>query len=246
MLALGARHHGWMAPRLARLLARGETAPAVVSGFRRTVRIEAALGVVALGLAGALGVTAPPAPPGAPELDAPAFRHERTLDAARVRLEITPLRPGPNAIRLAISDPAGRPLADATAAIVQVTPADASVGAVTFQLERVEPGVFVARSAVLGLVGRWSGRLVVQRTNAYDVNDRFELVVADAATTHVHDAPASLPSRRAPLDRVTAGAILAIAAVTIVLFVRSRRQLETARRLLAETPQPPAPAPAPR
>jgi hypothetical protein len=49
-----------------------------------------------------------------------------------------------------------------------------------------------------------------------------------------------------PLDRVTAGAILAIAAATFVLFLRSRRQLETARRLLTQTPQPPAPAPAPR
>ena len=189
MLALGARHQGWVAPRLTRALARGETAPAVVLGFRRSVRLEAALGLVALGLAGALGVTAPPAPPsrspGARR--GPAFRHERTLDEARVRLEVTPLRPGPNAIRLTVTDPAGRPLADATAAIVQVTPVDASVGAVTFQLDRVAPGVFAAPSAALGLVGRWSGRLVVQRTNAYDVNDRFELVVAEGRPrAHAH------------------------------------------------------------
>ena len=99
---------------------------------------------------------------------------------------------------------------------------------------------------MLGLVGRWSGRLVVQRVNAYDVNDRFELVVAEAATPHVHDVPAALPPRRVPLDRVTAGAIVAIAAASIALFARSRRQLETARRLLDETPQTPAQAPAPR
>ncbi len=99
---------------------------------------------------------------------------------------------------------------------------------------------------MLGLVGRWSGRLVVQRTNAYDVNDRFELAVAEAPSAHVHDAPAAPPPRRAPLDRVTAGATVVIAAATIALFVRSRRQLETARRLLAETPQPPASSPAPR
>ena len=66
------------------------------------------------------------------------------FDATRVRLEIAPLRPGPNAIRLRVTDPAGRPLADATAAMVQVTPADASVGAVTFQLDRAGPGEFVA------------------------------------------------------------------------------------------------------
>jgi copper transport protein len=249
MLALAAWHQGWVTPRLARALAGGEMGLVLVAGFRRSVRLEATLGVVALALAGVLGVTAPPAPAvpsAASQPGAPGFRHERALDDARVRLEITPLHPGPNAIRLAITDPAGRPLADATAALVQVTPVDASVGAVTFQLDRVGPGEFAAPSAVLGLVGRWSGRLVVQRVNAYDVNDRFELLVTEAATPHVHDVPAALPPRPVPLDRVTAGAILAIAAASISLFARSRRQLENARRLLDRTPQTPAHAPASR
>ena len=66
MLALGGWHQGWVEPRLTRALARGETAPRAVLAFRRSVRLEAALGLVALGLAGVLGVTAPPAPPGGP------------------------------------------------------------------------------------------------------------------------------------------------------------------------------------
>ena len=258
MLALGAWHQMWLAPRLTRALAARETAPEAVLAFRRSVRREATLGLVALGLAGALGVTAPPAPPAAATPGAaPAFRHERTFDEARVRLEVTPLHPGPNAIRLTVTDPAGRPLADATAAMVQVTPVDASVGAVTFQLDRAAPGVFVAPSAALGLVGRWSGRLVVQRTNAYDVNDRFELVVAEgAAAGEPHGAhaasadrppePAAPAPRGTPFDRLTAGAALSMAVVTFALVLRSRRRLEAVRRLLAETPPPPARAPAPR
>jgi copper transport protein len=249
MLTLAAWHQGWVTPRLTRALGGREISPGAVAGFRRSVRLEAALGVAALGLAGVLGVTAPPVP-AIPAADAapaaPAFRHERVLEEARVRLEITPLRPGPNAIRLSVTDPAGRSLADATAALVQVTPADGSVGPVTFQLDRMGPGEFAAPSAVLGLVGRWNGRLVVQRTNAYDVNDRFELVVAEAATPHVHDVPGMPPPRRKPLDRITVGALLAIAVLTTALFLKSRRQLETARRLLIETPEPPASAPAPR
>ena len=156
------------------------------------------------------------------------------------------MRPGPNAIRLAVTDPGGRPLADATAAMIQVTPADARVGAVTFQLDRAGPGEFVAPAAVLGLVGRWSGRLVIQRSGAYDVNERFELVVSEAPSTHAHDSPTGPARRPLPLDRLSGVVALAVAATTLLLYLRNRRGLRTVRRLLADIPQPPASAPAPR
>jgi copper transport protein len=247
MLALGGWHQGWVEPQLVRAIEGGEAAAEWVSRFRRSVRIEAALGLLALAAAGALGVTAPPAPAASIPGGGPAaFRHDRAFDEARVRLEIAPLRPGPNEIRLTVTDPAGRPLADATAAMVQITPADASAGALTFQLAREAPGVFIAPSAVLGLVGRWSGRLTVQRHDAYDVNDRFDLVVAESAATHGHGVPAA-PARRAlPLDRFTGGAALVTAIVTLALFLRSRRRLAAARRLLADTSEAPAAAPARR
>ena len=247
MLALGGWHQGWVEPRLVRAIEGREAAAKWVLRFRRSIRIEAALGLLALAAAGALGVTAPPTPAASmPGESHPAFRHDRAFDEARVRLEIAPLRPGPNEIRLTVTDPAGRPLTDATAAMVQVTPADASVGALTFQLAREAPGVFVAPSAVLGLVGRWSGRLTVQRQDAYDVNDRFDLVVAESEATHGHGVPAA-PARRAPpLDRFTGGAALVTAIVTLALFLRSRRRLAAARRLLADTSEAPAAAPARR
>jgi copper transport protein len=246
MLALGGWHQGRIGPALVGAIGRGETAPGPAGRFRRSIRIEAGLGVVALALAGTLGVTAPPARPGASAPPSTGFVHEQTVDAARVRLEIAPLRPGPNAIRLRVTDLAGGPLADATAAMVQVTPADAGVGAVTFSLERTGPGQFVAPAAVLGLVGRWTGRLVVQRTDAYDVNDRFELVVSDQASSHAHGEPAGPVQRALPLDRVTGGAALATAAITLALFLRSRCRLAAARRLLADTPGSPASLPASR
>jgi copper transport protein len=248
MLALGGWHQGRIGPRLCQALAAGGSAGSVVSGFRRTVRLEAALGLVALGLAGVLGVTMPPARPDPIDHAAShaGFVHERALDEARVRLDIAPLRPGPNRIRLAVTDPSGGPLADATAAMVQVTPVDAGIGAVTFQLDREAPGVFVTPSAVLGLVGRWSGRLAVQRTNAYDVNDRFELIVAEAPAAHPSARPDAPARRGAPLDRVTGAVALAVLLVTLALLLRSRRELAAARRLLAHTPLPPAAAPAQR
>ncbi len=246
MLALGAWHQAGVEPSLSRALA-GRPSGSSAPRFRRSIRAEAALGIGALALAGTLGVTAPPAPAaaGAPETS-PGFRHERVFDEARVRLDVTPLHPGPNAIRLAVTDPAGRPLADATAAMVQVTPADASVGAVTFQLDRVGPGEFAAPVAVLGLVGRWSGRLVVQRAGAYDVDDRFDLVVTEATSGHGHGEPADSSRRALPLDRVSGVVVVGTAAITLVLFLRSRRQLRAVRRLLATTPRPPAVTPASR
>jgi copper transport protein len=247
MLGLGAWHQGRIGPSLVRAVARGTPEPGPVARFRRSIRAEAALGLVALGLAGALGVTAPPSAPTSTERPSGAFRHERVLDEARVRLEITPLRPGPNAMRLTVTDPAGRPLSDATAAMVQVTPVDAGVGAVTFQLDRAAPGEFVLPAAVLGLVGRWNGRLVVQRSGAYDVNDRFELVVPDETATHAHAAPAGPATRHASVfDRVTGCALLAAIATVSPLFLWSRRRLRIARRLLADTPSRPAAAPASR
>jgi copper transport protein len=248
MLGFGAWHQGRIGPALLRAVQRGEAAPAAVSRFRQSIRLEAALGLIALALAGVLGVTAPP-PPSAPSTDRPAsaaFRHERAFDEAHVRLEIVPLRPGPNTIRVTVTDHAGRPLSDATGAMVQVTPVDASVGAVTFQLDRAAPGEFVAPSAVLGLVGRWNGRLVVQRSGAYDVNDRFELTVAEGGAVHAHGEPSEPVRRASPFDRVTGLAALVTAAIALLLFLRNRRRLSTVRRLLTDTSEPPAVAPAPR
>ena len=85
MLALGAWHQMWLAPRLTRALAARETAPEAVLAFRRSVRrrgdarprrarpgrrprCDGAAGAASRGDAGA----------------APAFRHERTFDEARV------------------------------------------------------------------------------------------------------------------------------------------------------------------
>lgn len=228
MLALGAYHQRRVHGRLRAALLRGTGDPKTVTRFRRSLRTEAALGLVALLLAAVLGTTAPPGPSAA---DASAgFRHERALDEARVRLDVSPLRPGPNMIQLTVTDPAGRPLADATAAMVQLVPAAGGVGPVTFPLTRTGPGTFGAPDAVLGIVGRWEGRLAVQRDGAYDVNDRFELILADAlpaATVHVH-------GRSTPLDAYSAWTTAGITLATAALWAQSRRTRRATRRLVAD------------
>jgi copper transport protein len=232
MLALAGYHQLAVSRRLRAAIAHHRADPPTVARFGRTLRTEATLGVTALLLAAVLGVTPPPAPAAA---DIPAgFRHERTVDEARVRLEVTPLRPGPNAIRLTIATRDGQPLADATAALVQFVPTTGGVGPATFSLTRTAPGTFEMADAVLGIVGRWNGRLVVQRDGAYDVNDRFELILPDAAaaasTTHVHGQAGSL-------NRLTAWSLTGISLGTAVLWARAWRTRRDTLRLVADANQ---------
>lgn len=227
MLALGAYHQRRVHRRLREALARRAGDVATVRGFRHTLRVEAGLGFAALLLAAILGTTALPAPPPAAS---PGLRHERTVEEARVRLEVAPLRPGPNTIRLTVTAPDGRPLGDATAALVQLVPVAGGVGPVTFSLTRTGPGAFGVTDAVLGLVGRWEGRLVVQRDGAYDVNDRFELEVAEgspAAVGHAH-------GRSLPLDAVTGFSVAGITLAAAALWAASWRTRRLTRRLVAD------------
>ena len=228
MLALAAYHQQRVHRRLRDAVAGGRDDGATVSRFRHSLRIEAGLGVVALLFAAVLASTspAPPAVAGASS----GFRLERSFEAARVRLDVTPLRPGPNTIHVTVTDPAGRPLTDATGALVQLVPAAGGVGPVTFPLVRTGPGVFTTPEAVLGIVGRWDGRLVIQREGAYDVNDRFELTLADRSSV----APHHTHGRALPLDTVTAWSTAGITLATAALWVAGRRTRRATRRLVAD------------
>jgi copper transport protein len=226
MLALGAYHQQRVHVRLREALAHRAADAGTVTRFRWSLGTEATLGLVALLLAATLGATAPPGPAVAGA--SPGFRRERSLEEARVRLEVTPLRPGPNRIGLTVTDPAGRPLADATAAMVQLVPVAGGVGPVTFPLTQTSPGVFGVPDAVLGIVGRWEGRLVVQRDGAYDVNDRFDLVLPDAPPAgHAHGRPLRL-------DQVTAWTTAVIALAAAALWAASWRTRRATRCLVAD------------
>ena len=120
MLALAGYHQQRVHRRLRDAVAGGRADGATLARFRRSLRTEAGLGLVALLFAATLASTSP-SHLAVPDADA-AFHHERTLDDARVRLDVTPLRPGPNTIQLTVTDAAGHPLADATGALVQLVP----------------------------------------------------------------------------------------------------------------------------
>jgi copper transport protein len=215
MLALATHHRFVVQRRLARA-----PHPRVAQRFVRTVRVEAGAGLVALLLGAVLGSTAPP-PPAAAE--PPRFRRDFTAEGATVVLEAWPLLAGHNTVRVGVTGPAGQPLADASAVLLQLTPAAGGVGPSALTLERLGPGRFESGHVLLGLTGPWHGRLVVQRQDAFDLNHSFEL--------RVGGDPAGQPRPRRGLDATTGVAALAIVAATGLLLLDAQRQLRAASLL---------------
>jgi copper transport protein len=209
MLALAAYHRFVVQRRLARA-----PVPGVAERFRQTLRVEAGAGIIALLLGAILGTTAPP-PPAVTE--PPRFQRDLAGEEGKVTLEAWPLLPGHNTVSVRVTDPAGRPLADARTALLQLTPAAGGVGPSALALDPVGPGRFESGHVLLGLAGTWRGRLVIQRQDAFDLNHSFELRVSPGA-------PGDAGPRRG-LDATTGVIALAIVAATALLLLDAGRQL---------------------
>jgi copper transport protein len=231
MVALGGYHQLIAHPRiLAGLDRSGRNATPASQSFRRTLRIEALLGLLALFLAACLGTTSPPAPP-QPDI-AETFRQAHAVDDAHVVIEVTPLRPGPNEIRLAVTGRDGQPLTDTTAALLQLQVTGSEMAPMAVTLAPESPGSFRQNAVILGLEGRWQGQVTVQRQGAYDLHDRFELALTSHADQH---AP---PHASGGMNAIAALAYLAIAGGTLLLLLMSVRRLHAALQRIAVGNQP--------
>jgi copper transport protein len=226
MVALGGYHQLIAHPHILASLDRSDRdATHTSQRFRRTLRIEALFGLLALLLAACLGTTSPPAPP-QPHADE-TFRQEHAVGDARVVIEVRPLRPGPNEIRLTVTGRDGRPLTDATAALLRLQAAGSETAPMAVTLTRESPGSFRQKAVILGMEGRWQGRVTVQRQGAYDLHDRFELALTSQTDEH---AP---PPTSVGINPITALVYLAIAGGTLFLLLMSIRRLHAARQRIA-------------
>jgi copper transport protein len=188
MLALGGYHQFIVHPRMVASLDQSDGRRHLVcQRFKRTLRIEAVLGLLALLLASSLGTTSPPS--GVPAAAAATFRQVRVVDDAQLAIEVWPLRPGPNTIRLTVTGRDGHALTDATAAMLQLQAEGSDTAPLGFMFDREAPGVFIRRDTVLGMEGRWKGHVMIQRRWAYDLHDGFELVLTSQTD------PRETPSR---------------------------------------------------
>ena len=144
MLALGGYHQFIVHPRmLASLTPTAGGEDLVSQPFRKTLRIEALLGLLALLLAAVLGTTSPPVI--APIPVAETFRQSQLVDGMQITIEVWPVRPGPNTIRLSINDGDGHALSDATAALLQLQVEDTETAPMGVALAREAPGIFVGK-----------------------------------------------------------------------------------------------------
>ena len=236
MVALGGYHQFIVHPRILASLDRsGGSADLNGQRFRQTLRIEALLGVLALLLAAFLGTTSPPSTP-PPHVDE-TFRQAHAVDDAQLAIEIKPLRPGPNDIRLTVTGRDGQPLTNVTGALLQLQVQGSETAPIGVTLAQQSPGIFHGKDVILGMEGRWKGQVTVQRQGAYDLHDHFELTL----TGHTdQQAPPPSPVGTNP---VTALAYLGIIGVTLILLLMSIRRLKAAIRRSAVSYQHPVSEP---
>jgi copper transport protein len=223
--ALGGYHQFVAHPHIVASLERsGRSLDRGAQRFSKTLRIEAILGLLALLLAAFLGTTSPPSTTPLPVAE--GFRQVRAVEGAQLTLEVSPLRPGPNTIRLTVTDRDGQALPEAMAALVQLQATGSNAAPLGFTLQRESAGVFVKNDVVLGIEGTWKGQVIVQRQGAYDLSERFELALSGQPEQHV-----TSPSAAAS-NGVMILIYLGIAGLTIALLMMSKRRLSSALRRL--------------
>ena len=146
MLALALWHRARAVPQLA----RGQAAP-----VGRTIRIEAALGLVVLCLA--MGFRLAP-PPVAPVADPPSLHLHGPKAMADIAFSASP--PGAVSLRLSLADGDFGPL-EPQEVRLSLTDPEAGIGPLTVQALRQEPGLWITPPVTLPSPGPWQVRLML-------------------------------------------------------------------------------------
>lgn len=179
MLGLGALHLLRVSPvfrtaavSVGQMMAR---AGAVERLFRRTLLLEATLGIALLLATGFLTDTSPPGRVAA----APraAFSQTQTIDDLDVTLTINPNRPGNNEIVAAFVDKRGSKQA-ITNVIMRFNYLEQQLGEAEAHPEAAPDSSYRLSGLQLGIPGRWAILVIVQREGVADVRATFEVAVS--------------------------------------------------------------------
>lgn len=258
MVALGAYHqiilHKNMVllaasgPRPSDAIAKSERSRENVAlKFTRTVRIESIIGVGVLLAASFLTITSPPAQEHHHATTGPVsgIVETATVDNVDITVKISPFQVGVNRFEVSLRSPDGQAPVNLQAAFMRLTNTEARVGPIIVTLDKIGDGSFAATGAFLSQPGTWKMDLIVQRTDAYDLNHSFEetLVAAPSASGDESHSGHEQPAEETPPADTTAGeeesavppsesftiaaVILSIgvAAASAYFAIRSRQQL---------------------
>ena len=154
-------------PQLDRAIDRPELGPQLQRRFRRTVLIEAAVGLLVLASAGILTALPRSKDPQPTVAAAPLQLTTRSEDLD-VSLTIDPARSGASTytVRLAQN---GQPLDDAKDVALRFTYLTRGLGAAEVQTTPTNDGAYAADGAYLSLPGEWQISTAVRRPDAFDV-----------------------------------------------------------------------------
>ena len=98
-----------------------------------------------------------------------------TAEGAEMTLEVIPGRVGPNTIEVTLRDGFGNPITNATDVRARLSYLDADLGETAVSATSVGDGEFTLTDQVIGIAGAWEVALVVQRPDAFDAADGFQV-----------------------------------------------------------------------
>jgi copper transport protein len=154
-------------PQLDRAIDHPEAGPQVQRRFRRTVLIEATVGVLVLASAGILTALPRSKDPQPTVATAPLQLATRS-DDLDVSLTIDPARSGASMYSVRLSQN-GQPVADAKEVALRFTYLTRGLGSAEAQTTATNDGAYTANGAYLSLPGEWQISTAVRRPDAFDV-----------------------------------------------------------------------------
>lgn len=134
--------------------------------FRRTVRIEAVIAVILLGLVGSLTSFAPPAGNVAP---GGLVLRGQAADLSYV-LQLNPAEIGTNNFNVTLTQSNGQSLTQVGAVVLRLNMIDMDMGTQEIELKAVPnlPGHFQIQGQILSMSGQWHADLIVRRDGQAD------------------------------------------------------------------------------
>jgi copper transport protein len=154
-------------PRLDRAIDRPELGPQLQRRFRRTVLIEATVGLLVLASAGAL-TALPRSKDPQPTVAAGPLQLTTRSEDLDVALTLDPARSGASSYTVRLSQN-GQAISDAQAVSLRFTYLTRGLGTAQAAAQATPDGAYAANGAYLSLPGEWQISTAIRRPNAFDV-----------------------------------------------------------------------------